>query len=101
MSDTDTAAPTAHDQMMDAYIGGDTAKAQTLMDRVNVETGIAEPVHSDPTALTPMPPAPTTVTTTCWRSSALIVASSRARPYNDNGCVGRFVRTRAVSDAAA
>jgi hypothetical protein len=58
MSDTDTAAPTAHDQMMEHYFSGDAAKAQALVPQANAEAGIDEAVHNDPTALARMPEAP-------------------------------------------
>ena len=43
MSDTDTAAPTAHDQMMEAHFRGDQAGAQGLSAQVNQEAGIEQP----------------------------------------------------------
>jgi hypothetical protein len=58
MSDTDTAAPTAHGQMMEHYFAGDGAKAQALVNQANAEAGIDEAVHNDPTALARMPKAP-------------------------------------------
>jgi hypothetical protein len=56
MSDTDTAAPTATDQMIDAYVKGDGAGAQALSAQVNREAGIEQP--QDPLALAPMAAAP-------------------------------------------
>jgi hypothetical protein len=59
MSDTDTAAPTAHDQMMDMVFKGDAAGAQAMSAQVNREAGIEQPqVGHDPLALAPMPDAP-------------------------------------------
>jgi len=59
MSDTDTAAPTAHQQMMDLVIKGDQAGAQALSAQVNREAGIDQPeVGHDPLVLAPMPDAP-------------------------------------------
>ena len=49
-------APTATDQMMDAYVKGDSAGAQALSAQVNREAGIEQP--QDSLALAPMPPAP-------------------------------------------
>jgi hypothetical protein len=56
MSDTDTAAPSASEQMMDAYVKGDSAGAQALSAQVNREAGIEQP--QDTLALAPMAPAP-------------------------------------------
>src|ERR1700681_1559970 len=56
MSDTNTAAPTAHDQMMEAHFRGDQAGAQALSARVNQEAGIEQP--QDSLALAPMAAAP-------------------------------------------
>jgi hypothetical protein len=58
MSDTNTAAPTATEQMMEAYVKGDSAGAQALSPQVNREAGIEQPQQSDPLALTPTPAAP-------------------------------------------
>jgi hypothetical protein len=52
------AASTATDQMMDAYVKGDSAGAQALSAQVNREAGIEQPRQDDPLALAPMPPAP-------------------------------------------
>ena len=51
------AAPTATDQMMDAYVKGDSAGAQALSAQVNQEAGI-EQQPRDPLALAPMAAAP-------------------------------------------
>jgi hypothetical protein len=56
---SDTAAPTAHDQMMEAHFRGDQAGAQGLSAQVNQEAGIEQPQSGpDPLALAPMATAP-------------------------------------------
>ena len=61
MSDTDTAAPTAHDQMMEHYLAGNQQGAQALSKQVNQEARIDQPPQDDGDVsmrLAPMPPAP-------------------------------------------
>jgi hypothetical protein len=43
---TETAAPTAHDKMMDAHFSGDQAGAQALSGQVNREAGIDQPASN-------------------------------------------------------